>query len=165
MRIEHNYTSFYERIKYLILLWIGATFLCFIFSMFFSKDNTGTFIIIMSLILGLLALIKIYRNYFYIFSFYCDSKNVKVGYLKGSQKCLIETQLENIDVKFRNTSTRSGFNCELIFNVENIEFIITKDFDWNFGEMKLLFEYVKSHKGQKITDKEKIIIEQIKDYY
>jgi len=164
IKIEHNYTSFYERVKYLILLLIGAISLCGIFSMFSSKDNVGTFIIAISLTLGFLTTIKIYRNKLYIFSFYCDSKNAKVYYLNGSTECSIETTLENIEINFRNTTSRAGFDCEVIFNVEKLEFVITKDFDWNFGEMKQLFEYLKFYKEEKITENEKSIIQSIENY-
>jgi hypothetical protein len=165
IKIEHNYTTFYERVKSLILLLLGATALCGIFSMFSSKkENIGTFIIAMSLAFGFITAIKIYRNRLYIFSFYSDSQSVKVCYLKGSQECSIETTLENIDINFRNTSTRAGFNCEIIFSLEKLDFVITKDFDWNFEEMKQLFEYVKLYKEEKVTEKEKSVIKSIENY-
>jgi hypothetical protein len=165
IKIEHNYTTFYERVKSLILLLIGSISLCGIFSMFSSeKENIGTFIIAISLAFGFIIAIKIYRNRLYIFSFYCDLQNVKVCYLNGSQECLIETTLENIDINFRNTSSRAGFNCEIIFSVERLDFVITKDFDWNFEEMKQLFEYVKLYKEEKITEKEKSVIQSIENY-
>lgn len=165
IKIEHNYTTFYERVKSLIFLLLGAISLCGIFSMFASKkENIGTFIIAMSLAFGFITAIKIYRNRLYIFSFYSDSKSVKVCYLKGSQECSIETTLENIDINFRNTSTRAGFNCEIIFSLEKLDFVITKDFDWNFEEMKQLFEYVKLYKEEKITEKEKSVIKSIENY-
>ena len=162
--IEHNYTSFYDRVKSLILLLIGTISLVGIFSMFSIKDNIGTLIIAVSLALGFLISIKIYRNKLYIFSFYCYSKNTKVYYFNGSKECSIETTLENIEINFRNTTTRSGFDCEVIFSVEKLEFVINKDFDWNFGEMRKLFEYVKTYKEEKITEKEKMIIESIENY-
>lgn len=164
IEIEHNYTSFHERVKSLILLLIGTISLVGIFSMFCLKDNISTFIIVVSLALGFLSAIKIYQNKLYIFSFYCDSKNAKVYYLDGSKECSIETTLENIEINFRNTTTRSGFDCEIIFTVEKLEFLINKDFDWNFGEMRKLFEYVKIYKEEKITEKEKMIIESIENY-
>lgn len=165
IKIEHNYATFYERAKSLILLLIGAISLCGIFSMFSSKkENIGTFIIATSLAFGFIIAIKIYRNRLYIYSFYCDSQNVKVCYLNGSQECSIETTLENIDINFRNTSSRAGFNCEIIFSVEKLDFVITKDFDWNFEEMKQLFEYVKLYKQEKITEKEKSVLQSIENY-
>ena len=99
-----------------------------------------------------------------MFSFYCDSHNVKVCYLNGSKECVIETTVENIDINVRNTSSRAGFNCELLLSVEELEFVITKDFDWNFAEMKQLFEDVKFHKNEKLNEKEKFIIERIENY-
>jgi hypothetical protein len=165
IKIEHNYTTFYERVKSLILLLIGSISLCGIFSMFSSEnENIGTFIIAISLAFGFIIAIKIHRNRLYIFSFYCDSQNVKVGYLNGSKECLIETTLENIDINFRNTSSRAGFNCEILFGVEKLDFVITKDFDWNFEEMKQLFEYAKLYKEEKITEKEKSVIQSIENY-
>lgn len=164
IKIEHNYTPFYERVKSLIFLLIGAISLCGIFSMFSSTDNIGTFVIVVSLALGFLTAIKIYRNRLYMFSFYCDSHNVKVCYLNGSKECVIETTVENIDINVRNTSSRAGFNCELLLSVEELEFVITKDFDWNFAEMKQLFEDVKFHKNEKLNEKEKFIIERIENY-
>ncbi len=165
IKIEHNYTAFYERVKTLILLFIGLISLFGIFSMFSSiKENIGTFIIALSLIFGFITAIKIYRNRLYIFSFYCDSKNVKVCYLNGSQEYSLETTIENIDINLRNTSSKAGFDCEIIFSVKNLNFIITKDFDWNFEEMKLLFEYVKLYKEEEITEKENSIIQSIENY-
>ena len=164
IKIEHNYTSFYERIKSLMFLFIGAISFCGVVSMFSSKNNIGTFLIAISLALGFLIAIKIYRNKFYIFSFYSDSQNVKVCYLNGSKECVIETTLENIDINFRNTTSRAGFDCEVLLSVEDLEFVITKDFDWNFEEMKQLFEDVKFHKNEKLNEKEKFIIERIESY-
>lgn len=165
IKIEHNYTTFYNRVKSLILLLIGIISLCGIFSMFSSKkENIGTFIIAISLTFGFIIAVKIYRNRLYIISFYCDSQNVKVCYLNGSQECSIETTIENVDINFRNTTSRAGFNCEIRFSVENLNFVITEDFDWNFEEMKQLFEYVKLHKIEKITEKEKSIIQSIENY-
>ncbi len=164
VKIEHNYTSFYERVKSLILLFIGAISFCGIFSMLSSKDNIGTFIIVVSLVIGFSIAIKIYRNRLYIFSFYCDSQNVKVCYLNGSKECVIKTTLENIDINLRNTSSRSGFNCEVLLSVEELEFVITNDFDWNFAEMKQLFQDVKIRKNEKLNEKEKFIIERIENY-
>jgi hypothetical protein len=165
IKIEHNYTTFYERVKSLILLLIATISICGIISLFSSgKENIGTFIIAISFAFGFITAIKIYRNRLYIFSFYSDSQNVKVCYLKGSQECSIETTLENIDINFRNTSTRAGFNCEIIFSLEKLDFVITKDFDWNFEEMKQLFEYVKLYKEEKITEKEKSVIKSIENY-
>jgi hypothetical protein len=165
IKIAHNYTSFYERVKSLLLLFLGSISLCGIFSMFSSeKENIGTFIIAISLAFGFIIAIKIYQNRIYIFSFYCDSQNVKICYLNGSQECSIETTLENTDINFRNTSSRAGFNCEIIFTVEKLDFVITKDFDWNFEEMKQLYKYVKLYKEEKITEKEKSVIHSIENY-
>lgn len=165
LKIEHNYVTFYERIKSLILNLIGLISLFGIFSMFSSKmENIGAFIIFFSLVFGFITAIKIYRNWFYIFSFYCDSKNVRVCYLKGSKEHSFETTIDKIDISFRNTSSRAGFDCEIIFRLKKLNFVITKDFDWNFEEMKQLFEYVKLYKEEKITDKENSIIQSIENY-
>jgi hypothetical protein len=164
IKIEHEYTPFYERVKSLIFLLIGSISFCSLFFIFSSKDNIGTFIVAISLALGFLTAIKIYRNRLYIFSFYCDSQNVKVCYLRASKECVIETTIENVHINFRNTSSRAGFDCKVLLSVQELEFVITNDFDWNFAEMKQLFEDVKFFKNEKLNEKEKFIIERIENY-
>ena len=86
LNIEHSYTTFYERVKYLIQLWVGIISLFGIFNMFSPNGNFLTFIIIVSLMFGILVSIKIYRNKLYIFKFYSDSQNVKISYLNGTKE-------------------------------------------------------------------------------
>lgn len=165
IKIEHQYTTYFERVKYWILLYLGAVStigICLMFDK--DKAHVGTFLIIMSLLLGVVIAYNIYQNRLYIYSFYSDSENVKIGYPKGSQECSIETTLDYVSAALKNTSSRGNFDCQIILSVEKVNFVITIDFDWTFNEMKQLFEYVTRHKLLKKSEKEKSILQQIDNY-
>ena len=164
IKIEHEYTSFFKRVKYHLFILLGTVSLFGLFSINHSNKDFLLFISAVSLVLGFITVMKIYRNKFYLVDFASDSKKINVIYFNITHKCLMETSLENVAINFRNTSSRAGFNCEVILDIHKIRFTITKDFDWNFNEMKNLFEYIKFHKGENLTENEKNIISSINNY-
>lgn len=163
LELEHNYTSFYERLKFYLLIFIGVISILGICFLFFEEESSIMFSGAICLGFALTLAVKIYRKRHYIYAFHCDSQNVKVSYLDISQERSLKARLDNVRVYFRETSSRAGFNCEMILIVNDSKFVISNDFDWSFREMKQLFEYIKFHKNEQFTDREKAIIEKMKN--
>lgn len=160
--IEQPAITFINRVKrYISIYTLGIS----LFGLFYVLDNGNKgflfFIVIVSLIFGLIIIYKIYKAKFYLTKFYSDSYKVEIGFLNYSAEQTIITTIEKIEIKLKNTSSRAGFNCEIEIIVDNKSFVINDDFDWGFSEMKLLFEYIKSHKKEFLTDNEKFIVSRI----
>ena len=164
IKIEHPAISFFERVKYYISIYIGIISLFGIFYAF-EEGRKGflSFILFMSLIFGSFITYKIYRAKLYLTDFYSDSYKVEMCYLNCSEEQTILSTIEKLEIKLKNTTSRAGFNCELEIIIDNKKFIINDDFDWGFSEMKTLFEYIKSHKKEILTEKEKFIISRIEE--
>ena len=164
IRIIHEVTSYKERIKYNILLFIGAVSFCGILSFIDRTKNDGLFLIIISVLIGLIILYKIYQQRLYLADFISDSKTVNIVYFNGSKEQKLETLIDDVDVKLKNTTRRAGFNCELIIYIDELKFTIDKDFDWSFTEMIKLFKFVKFHQNTELTESEKFIISSMEEY-
>lgn len=164
INIEHDYTSYFDRVKYHVLILIGFISFAGIIAIIDSPKTLGTFITVLSLCGALYTAIKIYRNKLYIMAFYSDSNDVKIEYLNVAEECSLKTSIDKLNMKLRNTSSRAGFNCELLMKVDNLNFTITKDHDWNFRDIKHLFHYYKDQKKEVISEKEKLILDRIDQY-
>jgi hypothetical protein len=164
LKIEHRYTPFYKRVRYFILIWIGIIATFGVFSLFPKRGDLFETIVIIGVPFGLFFFIKIFRNRFYLFKFYCDSQNVKIAYLNVSKESFRETTIENVDILLMYTASRNGFDFEILFVVDELEFRISRDFDWNFKEMKMLFEFIKFHKKEEFTKEEKFAVRNIENY-
>lgn len=164
IKIEYPAISFFERVKYYISIYILAISL---FGLFYATDEGRKgfldFIFIISLIFGLFISYKIYKAKLYLTYFYSDSYKVEICYLNYSEEKTILSTIDKIEIKLKNTSSKAGFNCELEITIDNKNFIINDDFDWGFSEMKTLFEYIKYHKQEILTEKEVFIISRIEE--
>ena len=165
INIIHEITPYKNRVKYYILTFIGCISL---FGVFFSMNNNGKdfslIILIFLIIFGILVIRDILKTKLYLADFFSDSNFVKIIYFEGSREHLIETNIENIEVKIKNTSVKSNFSFEIILNIDELKFILNKDFDWNFTEMKQLFEYVRFHNNILFTEKGKDLLSRIDNY-
>ena len=156
--------SFLERIKYYVLIFIGIISLISLIS--FIKSDKGenvTFIIIMSIIFALAISYKLYQQRHFLIFIKSDSKTIEVEYLNYSEREIIKSEINKIEIELKNTSSRSGFNCELIIRIENKKFTINNDFNWSFAEMEEIFQFIKFHKGENLTEKEKHTISRIEN--
>ena len=164
IKIEYPAISFFERVKYYISIYILAISL---FGLFYTTDEGRKgfldYIFIISLIFGLFISYKIYKAKLYLTDFYSDSYKVQICYLNYSEEKTILSTIDKIEIKLKNTSSKAGFNCELEITIDNKNFIINDDFDWGFSEMKTLFEYIKYHKQEILTEKEVFIISRIEE--
>jgi hypothetical protein len=163
--IQHSNITFFKRVRYYLQTFFGIISLMILF-LVFKEGPTAvffSFILIMCLFFGLLIGLKIYKTKLYLTSFYSDSYRVEICYLNCSEEQTILSTIEKIEIKLKNTSSRAGFDCEIEIIIDNKKFIINDDFDWGFSEMKTLFEYIKSHKQEILTEKEKFIISRIEE--
>ena len=162
--IHNEVTPYFKRIKYHIYIFLFAISFGGIILFLQKASDFGLFLLITSLFLGIITIYRILQSRFYLIDFISDNKNVKIIYHKGFSIIEQELNFENVSVKLKNTTSRAGFNCELIIKISNLRFIVNKDFDWNFNEMKLLFEFVKFHNNETLTEKEKSMISSITNY-
>ena len=163
--IQHSNIPFLKRVKYYVQIYIGIISLLVLFFAF--KEDTKAvffiFILIMCLMFGLFVGYKIYKTKLYLTNFHSDSQNIEVKYLHYSDEKIISSTIDKTEIKLKNTTTRAGFDCEIVIAIEGIKFNINDDFDWNFAEMKTLFEYIKCQRKETLTEKEKHTISRIEE--
>ena len=104
---------------------------------------------------------KVSEEKLYLVDFISNSKNVEIRYFKKNVEIHLATDIDAIDIRLKNISTRFGFDCKIILNAAGLKFIITKDFDWSMQEMKKLFKFVKDSKHETFTFKDKFNLKQI----
>lgn len=162
INLKHLNIPFFKRVEYYLKIFIGITTIFGILYTIGNKPiNFTTYMIIMFISFGLLAFYSISRTKLYLTCFNSDSKNVEISYLDFSKEKNIITKIEEIEVKLKNTTSRSGFNCELEIFINKKKFIINNDFDWSYSEMKILFDYIKFNKKENPSEKEKFMISRI----
>ena len=156
INIVHEVTSFKARVNYHIQIFIGAISV-FGLLFFFGKNQNNflLFISIVALLFGILIGSKIYKNRLYLADFCSDSNTVKIVYFDCSEEQKLETTIDNVAVKLKETTSKSNFNFELILIINDLKFTVEKTFDWNFTEMKNVFGYIRFHNNVPLTDKEK----------
>lgn len=167
IKIEHFPTSFNERVKY-----FGSIFLfLFFFLVAITLIRSGyrskfdfSFLLISSSISGLLFLYKIHQTRKFLVDFESDSNYVKITYLRFNTEKHIETTIDEIEIYLINTSSRAGFDCELKLKLKNLNFRIDKNFEWDFEEMKKMFEFIKFHKNIKPSEKDLFTLSRIDHY-
>ena len=165
INIIHEITSYKNRVKYYILTFIGIVSTIGLFFLINNKvEDFGLIILIVLIVFGGFVFKEILTTKLYLADFFSDSNLVKIIYFKGSNEHNVETNIDNIEVQIRNTSVKSNFNIESIILVNDLKFTLNKDFDWNFTEMKLLFEYIRFHKNILFTEKEKDLLSRIDNY-
>ena len=162
INITHLNISFFKRVKYYFKIFIGITS---VFGMLYLIGDKAidftTYLIIIFISFGSLTYYSVYRTKLYLTCFTSDSKKIEISYLHYSEEKIIISKIEEIETRLKNTSSRSGFNCELEIFIDKKKFIINRDFDWSFYEIKKIFEYIKLQKKEKLTEKEKFIISRI----
>ncbi len=160
INIVHEVTSLRKRISYHLQIYIGCISF---FGLFFLINNKNAsdfllFISIFILLFGILIGNKIFKNRLYLTDFCSNTNTVKIVYFNYSKEEILETKMEKVEIEIVNTSSRTGFNCELKLKIENLKFVVNNDFDWSLTEMKQLFEYIRFHQKIKLTEREKSML-------
>jgi hypothetical protein len=164
INIKQAEKSFLSRMKIKSLILIGIILL-FIF-VFLIKPKSGNFIFKITFVVlfyGLAFLYRIFKTRNYLIDFYSDSKEVRIRFFKYNVERIIETTLDNTEIKLVNRASKLGFNCELEIKINDIKFIVENEFDWSFTEMKNLFEYVSFHKNIKLTSEDKFNLNRLSE--
>lgn len=161
---KHSVTSFPKRIRYLGIIFIYLLSL-FLFPYLLEThiESLAIPIIITTLIFIVFYIFLIWKNKLYLSDFYSDSNSVYLRYYDGNKELEINQPLNQIQVHLKNTTTRFGFDCELILKIENKKFYIDDTFNWSLAEMKTLFEYIKHFKNETLSEKDKFNIQKIED--
>lgn len=137
-------------------------------ALFSDKINTKIYVVLYFLFSLCVALVYSYHNYnkllFYLVDFYSDSEKITVVYFKKNNQLELNTTLNKVKVSLHERTTRSGFKCEMKISIENINFVIEKNTDWEYQEMKKLFLYIKFHKQEKLTENEKSLLSGIEEH-
>ncbi|MBF4463783.1 hypothetical protein [Flavobacterium sp. LC2016-12] len=167
IKIEHFPTTFNKRVKYFASLFF-LLFLFVIILTLFKSDSVSEFnftlVLLISLFFGLPLLYKTYQNRYFLVDFESDSQNVKILYLHFNEEKYLETTIDKIEVHLKNTSSRAGFDCELKVSAENLDFTIDKYFEWDFVEIRKLFEFIQFHKNIKPSEQDQFILSRIENY-
>ena len=164
IEIEKSNISFVNRMKYYILLYLGIISIMGLICIITSDKKTDlTFIIIMSIIFALVIGYKLYQQRNFLVYIKSDSNFIEAHYLNYSTKEIIISKILETEIKLKNTSSKSGFNCELIITLENKKFIINNDFEWGFNEIQELFQFIKFYKKENLTEKEAHTISRIQN--
>lgn len=167
IKIEHFPTTFNKRIKYFLSLFLGTVLVFTIITSIKSNSDPNfifLFISVMSLIYGAYTLYKIYQSRYFLVDFESDSNSVKIAYLHFNKEKHLETTIDKIEAYLNNTSTRAGFDCELKISIENLDFTIDKNFEWDFEEIKRIFEFIQLHKNIKLSEKDIFNLSRIDHY-
>ena len=156
INFKHKASNILDRVALYIS---GLSFsLLFVFIILLFKQELDIMVITM-LALGIplvfLTSFNIWRNLQYLVDFNSDSNIVNIRYYNKSVECNFSSYIKKTEVSLKNTSSRSGFDCELRLRIEDKSFIINDTFDWTLLEMKLLFEYIKHSKNEPLTEKER----------
>jgi hypothetical protein len=165
INITNDVTSFKRRISVSIQIFLFSV-LFFAFA-FLSDKNPKYFLIFISLIIlvfGIFLFKDILKNKLYLADFYSDSNIVKIVYFNASKEQQLETKIENVVIKIKETSGKTGFNFELKIKINNLNFTIDKTFDWILSDMKDLYLFVQYHNNIKLTDKEKYLVQRIEEH-
>lgn len=162
INIKKTNIPYFKRVQYYIKIGIGMYTL---FGLLYAIGNKSIaiipFILVVSLFFTLVTAISSYKTKLHLTSFSANNKKAEMHYLHFSEKKTAIVKIEELTTILKNTSSRSGFNCELIILVSDKKFIINKDFDWDFYEIKKIFEFVKYQKKEKLSEKEIFILSKI----
>lgn len=167
INIEHFPTTFNKRVKYFASIFFLLFLFLLIFTLFKSDSISKidfTFILIMSSLFGLILLYKTYQTRYFLLDFESDSNYVKILYLHFNKEKHLETTIDKIEAYLKNTSSRAGFDCELQISIENLDFTIDKNFEWDFVEIRKLFEFIQFHKNIKLSEQDQFILSRIENY-
>ena len=164
IKIEHHSTSFFDRIKYWILIYLGICLLLFFISLFKNGfDINYPAIIFILITIGIAIIFNLKQSFIFLSDFSSDTKNVKIRYYYGTREKIVESEMEQVNIRLKNTSSRLRFNCEIKLEVKHLQFTINDSFDWSLYEIKDLFIFIKESKGEALTDKDKFNITKIEN--
>ena len=110
---------------------------------------------ILTLVFGGLIGYKMWQSNLYVVDVESDSNIINIRYYNKNVEQKICSNIKSTEIVLKNTSSRTGFDCELNLRIENKNYVITDTFDWSLSEMKLLFEYIKYFKNETLSEREK----------
>jgi hypothetical protein len=164
LNIKHSETSFSRRRNYWAVTLVGI--LSVFFLLFWFKQGIDNVLIpmtIITIVFGGSIALRIWQNKFYLVDFFSDSDNVNIRYFNGNKGLEKNAALRDTKIVLKNTTSRSGFDCELRLKIDNTTFIVEDTFDWSLSEMKWLFEYIKHFKNEPLTDKDKFNVSRMEE--
>lgn len=91
----------------------------------------------------------------YLSDFISNSNEANIRFFIKNQEYHYKSEIQKVNVKFINKTTRTGFNCELILQFDEKRFVINDNYDWTLKQMKELFLFVKDNKNEKLTSEDK----------
>lgn len=164
-KIAHPYPLNYnDRIKRLLLPYL-LILVIFLGIGLVSKESEDlfTWLLLTTLIFAVFIIRDVKRNRFYLTDFVASEFEILLGYQEFNQSRSIKISVEDIHVKLVNTSSRSGFDCELKMHAENLRFVINDRFDWSLKEMKDLFIHYIALKQLEMNELDKLNLSKIEE--
>lgn len=164
-KIVHPYPlKYYDRVKRLLLPYL-IILISFLLLELISKGSVDlfTWLLLTTLIFVVLAMRDLRRNRLYLTDIIANKSEVLIGYQEFNQSRSLKTTIEDIHLNLVNTTSRSGFDCELKIEVENLKFVITDRFNWSLKEIKDLFIHCIALKQLELTETDKFNLSKIEE--
>ena len=103
-------------------------------------------------------------SYTYLREIYSNGIEIKLTYLEGELEKELTENLENVEIKIVNTSSRSGFSCYLSIITDSLELNINNSNTWTYAEIKEIFLFTKKAKKVKLSFEEEVLLTAINSH-
>jgi hypothetical protein len=84
-------------------------------------------------------------------------------YIKD-QLFTVSDPISSVQIQLKNTTTKSGFDCEVILRMKGQKFRIENNGHWTHQDLRDLFLHVKASKNEKPSHSETSTLSKIRDY-
>lgn len=103
-------------------------------------------------------------SHIYLREIYSNGIEIKLTYLEGELEMELTENLENVEIKIVNTSSRSGFSCYLSIITDSLELNIDTSISWTLKEIKEIFIFIKKSKKTKLSFDEEFLLTSINSH-
>ncbi|MCP9766112.1 hypothetical protein [Lacihabitans soyangensis] len=168
LHISHDYISEKDRnnkfgLKQIVLLF-G---LVLIISLLKTRNFGASFFIVFIIFLFGFIYHKLwFQSKFsdiYLREVQSNGAEIRLTYLEGELEKKLTENLENVEIKIVNTSSRSGFSCYLSIITDSLEFNIDNSISWTLLEIKEIFIFTKKSKKNQLSFNEEVLLTAINE--
>ena len=103
-------------------------------------------------------------SYTYLREIYSNGIEIRLTYLEGELEKELTENLENVEIKIVNTSSRSGFSCYLSIITDSLELNIDTSISWTLKEIKEIFIFTKKSKKTQLSFNEEVLLTAINSH-
>jgi hypothetical protein len=169
LHIIHEYISEKDRNN---KFGLKEVLLVFGVSLIIGLFKTGDFVTSIFIVLIIFLFGFIYHklwfqpkfSHTYLREIYSNGIEIRLTYLEGELEKELTENLENIEIKIVNTSSRSGFSCYLSIITDSLELNIDTSISWTLKEIKEIFIFTKKSKKTQLNFKEEVLLTAINEH-